>query len=131
MILGKIFSSLLKVLKQLLTHSGNSEKEALVLNDPDSNASKSVLEIKPMLPMQPVLSSASLTYGLSTLPVTLDFSRDRCGLCSEAGCLCAPHCTRYSCATAVYAVFYHKRRGNSQTLLPRMGLHPCPLQEGR
>lgn len=58
MLLGKIFPSLLKVLKQLLTHSGNSEKETCVLNDPGSTAPKTMLEIKPMLTTQPVLNSA-------------------------------------------------------------------------
>lgn len=108
--LGKIFPSLLKVLKQLLTHSGNSEKEAFVLNDPDSTASKTVLEIKPMLTMQRVLNSALLTYGLSMLPVTSNFSKDRCGLGIEAGCLCASRCTQNSCITAAPSLLPQEKR---------------------
>lgn len=84
--------------------------------------------IKPVLTVQPALHSALPTYGLSMLPVTLNSSKDRCGLCIEAGCLCVPCCTQNSCITAAYSIYY-RRRGNSQMLL-RMGLGPCPLQEG-
>lgn len=79
-----------------------------------------VLEIKPVLTVQPTLNSALLTYGLSMLPVTLNSSKDRCGLCIEAGCV--PCCTQNSCITAAYNIYY-RRRGNSQMLL-RMGLVP-------
>lgn len=118
--LGKVFTSWLKVVKQLLTHNGNSEKATFALNDPDTTASKPVLEIKPVLTVQPTLNSALLTYGLSMLPVTLNSSKDRCGLCIEAGCV--PCCTQNSCITAAYNIYYRRRR-NSQMLL-RMGLVP-------
>lgn len=127
-LLGKVFPSFIKVVKQLLTHNGDSEKVTFALNDPDTTVSKTVLEIKPVLTVQPALNSALLTYGLSMLPVTSNSSKDRCGLCIEAGCLCVPWCTQNSCITAAYSIYY-RRRGNSQMLL-RMGLGPCPLQEG-
>lgn len=127
-LLGKVFPSSIKVVKQLLTHNGDSEKVTFALNDPDTTVSKTVLEIKPVLTVQPALNSALLTYGLSMLPVTSNSSKDRCGLCIEAGCLCVPCCTQNSCITAAYSIYY-RRRGKSQ-MLWRMGLGPCPLQEG-
>lgn len=127
-LLGKVLPSWLKVAKQLLTHNGYSEKATFSLNDPDTTDSKNVLEIKPVLTVQPALNSALLTYGLSMLPVTLNPSKHRCGLCIEAGCLCVPCCTQNSCNTVAYSIYY-RRRENSQLLL-RMGLGPCPLQEG-
>lgn len=127
-LLGKVFPSWLKVVKQLLTHNGNSERIIFALSDPDTTASKTVLEIKPGLTVQPALNFALLTYGLSMLPVTLNSSKHRCGLCIEAGCLCVPCCTQNSCITAAYSIYY-TRRGNSQMLL-QMGLGSCPLQEG-
>lgn len=51
----------------------------LVLNDLDTTASKSLVEIKTVLAVQPILNTALLTYGLSMLLVTLNFSKDRCG----------------------------------------------------
>lgn len=109
-LLGKVFPSWLKVVKQLLTHNDNSEKVTFALNDPNTTATKTVIEIKPVLTVQPALNSALLTYGLSMLPVTLNSSKDRCGLCIEAGCLCVPCCTQNSCITAAYSILLQEER---------------------
>lgn len=90
MLLGKIFPSLLKVLKQLLTHSGNSEKETFVLNDPGSTPSKTMLEIKPMLTTQPVLNSALLRYASVRFLALLIFAKTDVGCAVEQGASVLP-----------------------------------------
>lgn len=106
----------------------------VLLNDSDSSASNTVLEVKPMLPVQPALSAALLTCSLTVLPDTEPSSGQTWAVQGSRLSLCSP-LHSHSCATAAHNGFYNGRRENCQMLLWRVGLclweiWKCILRQG-